>query len=163
MSGGIVRCLPNYPPEVSTARMSSFRHVSVEHSLTVKARPNEPCTCGSGKKYKKCCGRDPLAERASDVPRTLASQRALGAPGAEPMAAELASLTAHLNANRHAQLESAVRELLGRYPRAGFLWKVLGLALWAQGKDALEALERAVALLPQDAEAHGNLGNAYRS
>src|SRR5262249_16707787 len=91
------------------------------------------------------------------------SQRALGAPGAEPMAAELASLTAHLNANRHAQLESAVRELLGRYPRAGFLWKVLGLALWAQGKDALEALERAVALLPQDAEAHGNPGNASRS
>jgi len=21
-----------------------------------KVRPNEPCTCGSGKKYKKCCG-----------------------------------------------------------------------------------------------------------
>jgi peptide deformylase len=24
---------------------------------TAKARPNEPCVCGSGKKYKKCCGR----------------------------------------------------------------------------------------------------------
>lgn len=22
-----------------------------------KARPNDPCPCGSGKKYKKCCGR----------------------------------------------------------------------------------------------------------
>jgi len=21
-----------------------------------KARPNDPCPCGSGKKYKKCCG-----------------------------------------------------------------------------------------------------------
>jgi uncharacterized protein YecA (UPF0149 family) len=21
-----------------------------------KIRPNDPCTCGSGKKYKKCCG-----------------------------------------------------------------------------------------------------------
>eukprot|EP01059_Diplonema_ambulator_P010935 TRINITY_DN20952_c0_g1_i1.p1 TRINITY_DN20952_c0_g1~~TRINITY_DN20952_c0_g1_i1.p1 ORF type:complete len:165 (+),score=68.73 TRINITY_DN20952_c0_g1_i1:48-497(+) len=21
-----------------------------------KVKPNEPCTCGSGKKYKKCCG-----------------------------------------------------------------------------------------------------------
>ena len=20
------------------------------------AKPNDPCTCGSGKKYKKCCG-----------------------------------------------------------------------------------------------------------
>jgi tetratricopeptide (TPR) repeat protein len=114
----------------------------------VKARPNEPCSCGSGKKYKKCCGQDP--------------PRAPG-PRAEPTPAQLASLTALLNANRHAQLEGAVRDLLDRYPRTGFLWKVLGLALWAQGKDALPALERAVALLPQDAEAHGNLGNAYRS
>lgn len=24
---------------------------------TKKARPNDPCPCGSGKKYKKCCGR----------------------------------------------------------------------------------------------------------
>jgi uncharacterized protein YchJ len=22
-----------------------------------KGKPNEPCPCGSGKKYKKCCGR----------------------------------------------------------------------------------------------------------
>ena len=22
-----------------------------------KVKPNEPCTCGSGKKYKKCCGK----------------------------------------------------------------------------------------------------------
>lgn len=25
---------------------------------TKKVGPNEPCTCGSGKKYKKCCGRN---------------------------------------------------------------------------------------------------------
>jgi uncharacterized protein YecA (UPF0149 family) len=22
-----------------------------------KVKPNDPCPCGSGKKYKKCCGR----------------------------------------------------------------------------------------------------------
>ena len=22
-----------------------------------KIRPNDPCSCGSGKKYKKCCGK----------------------------------------------------------------------------------------------------------
>ena len=116
----------------------------------MKAHRNDLCSCGSGKKYKKCCGQN------------LTAVRALG-PAAEATPAELAHLTAHLNANRHAQLESAVRELLARYPRTGFLWKVLGLALWAQGKDALEPLERAVALLPRDAEAHGNVGNAYRA
>mmetsp|Transcript_76053 Transcript_76053/g.150701 ORF Transcript_76053/g.150701 Transcript_76053/m.150701 type:complete len:172 (-) Transcript_76053:219-734(-) len=24
--------------------------------VAAKVKPNEPCTCGSGKKYKKCCG-----------------------------------------------------------------------------------------------------------
>jgi SEC-C motif-containing protein len=24
--------------------------------VTVKAGRNDPCPCGSGKKYKKCCG-----------------------------------------------------------------------------------------------------------
>ena len=28
---------------------------------TQKIYPNDPCTCGSGKKYKQCCGRKPLA------------------------------------------------------------------------------------------------------
>jgi hypothetical protein len=26
-------------------------------SKTRKARPNEPCPCGSGTKYKRCCGK----------------------------------------------------------------------------------------------------------
>lgn len=25
-------------------------------SKAKKVKPNEPCTCGSGKKFKKCCG-----------------------------------------------------------------------------------------------------------
>src|SRR5215469_952659 len=149
MSGWIVRYLPNYPPEVSTARVSSFRHVSVEHSPTEKARPNEPCTCGSGKKYKKCCGQSSSAVRAL--------------PQAAPTPADLAQLTAHVNAGRHVELENAVRELVVRYPGNGFLWKVLGLALGAQGKDARATLERATELLPQDAEAHTSLGNACRA
>ncbi|HLZ99043.1 MAG TPA: sulfotransferase [Steroidobacteraceae bacterium] len=43
------------------------------------------------------------------------------------------------------------------------VWKVLGVALWAQGKDALDALKRAAELLPDDAESHSNLGNAWRA
>jgi tetratricopeptide (TPR) repeat protein len=116
----------------------------------VKARRNDICTCGSGRKYKKCCGQNSAAARALPPP-------------AAPTRTDLARLTAHVNAGSHAELESAVRELLVRYTGTGCLWKVLGLALWAQGKDALPALQRATALLPQDAEAHSNLGNAYRA
>ena len=80
-----------------------------------------------------------------------------------PTAAEIAPLLARLRAGEHAQLESQARELLLRYPAAGFLWKVLAVSLWAQRKDSLEAMQRAAALLPEDAEAHLNLGNAYRA
>ena len=31
-----------------------------------KIYPNDPCPCGSGKKYKQCCGRKKLAEAESN-------------------------------------------------------------------------------------------------
>ncbi len=43
-------------------------------------------------------------------------------------------------------------------PQAGILWKILSVALMRQSKDALPTLRRAAELLPQDAEAHTNLG-----
>ena len=40
------------------------------------------------------------------------------------------------------------------------LWKILGVSLLRQGKDALAELRRTTELMPQDAEAHANLGAA---
>jgi tetratricopeptide (TPR) repeat protein len=54
--------------------------------------------------------------------------------------------------------ETRARALLEKAPQSGILWKVLSVAQLRQGKDALVALQRAVDLLPQDAEAHTNLG-----
>ncbi|MBU0626162.1 SEC-C domain-containing protein [Patescibacteria group bacterium] len=28
----------------------------IDTNTSTKIRPNDPCSCGSGKKYKKCCG-----------------------------------------------------------------------------------------------------------
>jgi len=64
---------------------------------------------------------------------------------------------------RHAELEATARGLLERHPQSGVTTQLLALALWAQGKDALPYLQRATVLLPDDAEAHGNLGNALRA
>jgi len=64
---------------------------------------------------------------------------------------------------RHAELESTARELLDRHPNSGVTTKLLAAALWGQGKDALTYLQRAAELLPKDAEAHCNLGNALRA
>ena len=53
--------------------------------------------------------------------------------------------------------------MLAAHPESGFVWKALGVSLWMQGKDALHALEKAADLSTDDAEAHGNLGNALRA
>ena len=72
----------------------------------------------------------------------------------------MSDLAALVNAGRYVELETDARKLVDRDPDSGFAWKVLGFALSLQGKDALQALTRAAALLPDDAEAHGNLANA---
>ena len=120
---------------------------------TVSAKPgrNEACACGSGKKYKKCCGRPEAAATSA------------GAPPSAPAPPDVPALLEMLRAGRHAELEDAARARLARQSGSGVLWKLLGAALHAQGKDPLEALETAARLLPADAEAHTNLGNALRS
>jgi len=65
-----------------------------------------------------------------------------------------------LDARRFADLEAATATCLLDYPDVGVLWKLLGVAQRLQGKDALAALARASELLPNDAEAQGNLGAA---
>lgn len=69
-------------------------------------------------------------------------------------------LYALLNAGRHAELESRARWLLDRQPDSGFAWKMLGVALMVQGKDALPALQRASQCLPDDVELYNYLGIA---
>ena len=66
------------------------------------------------------------------------------------------------NAGRIADTEIQARALLERYVDNGFVWKALAASLMAQNKDALDALQKAAKLMPDDAEAHTNLGNALR-
>jgi Flp pilus assembly protein TadD len=60
------------------------------------------------------------------------------------------------------ELEAQAQALLRQHPHSGFAWKALGLSLKMQGKDAMHALQKSAQLLPNDAEAHNNLGNALR-
>jgi tetratricopeptide (TPR) repeat protein len=104
---------------------------------------NDPCPCGSGKKYKRCCGLEPAAARSAMLD-----------PG------EIGALVALINQNRLSEAEFKANALLALHPNAGMLWKILSVALLRQGKDALQALRRTTELLPNDAEAHANLGAA---
>jgi tetratricopeptide (TPR) repeat protein len=108
---------------------------------------NDPCPCGSGKKLKHCCGRPevpPLADSGVD-------------------AREIGALIGMLNGGRLTEAEERVHALLRAQPGNGILWKILSVTLLRQSKDAMAALRRAAELLPQDAEAHANLGAELRA
>jgi tetratricopeptide (TPR) repeat protein len=103
---------------------------------------NEPCPCGSGRKFKHCCGRS--------QPLGAAPAR----PAQEPSAWEL------LHAGGAAQAEAECERVLARVPLDGQTLLCLALARQAQGKDGLPALEAASRSLPQDAQVHYLLGQA---
>ncbi len=73
---------------------------------------------------------------------------------------ELNSLIVRFNEGQPEEVEAEARALLGRHPLSGETWMILGASQQAQGKPAIAALRRAVALLPENAQAHCNLGVA---
>src|SRR5665647_403454 len=112
--------------------------------MNMKPGRNDPCSCGSGKKYKNCC----LGKAEFHSPGSSA-----------PTSNEMNQLDALFSTGRYAELESRARALLGHYPDAGSCWKLLGISLHMKGKDALPAMKKAAELLPNDAGVHNNLGN----
>ncbi len=101
---------------------------------------NDPCSCGSGKKFKHCCEGKPAAR-----------------PAAGPPPEELKQLVSLHNARRYAEVEGPARALVARYPDAGLVWKMLAYALQSQGKNAINAFQKAAELLPAEANLHFNL------
>ena len=104
---------------------------------------NEPCPCGSGRKFKHCCGRE--------------QPQATAAPARSAQGSYAWQL---LQAGRAAQAEAECERLLARAPLHGQTLICLALARQAQGKDGLAALESASRALPDDAEVHYLLGQA---
>lgn len=135
----------------------------------MKVEPNEACQCGSGKKYKKCCGQDrvnaletPLRETQSSL--TQLTSVTLFDRSSTPMRAECDQLVALFQGGHYAELDILARKLIEQYPHFGFTWKIWGVSLQLRGKvEALHALQKASALLPDDFGAHGNVGNALLS
>ncbi len=113
--------------------------------MAAKPSRNELCSCGSGRKFKHCHGGLPAAAALS--PQTVSPQ-------------QLDGLVALLQQDRAAEAEARAWDAVRLHPNAGMLWKILGVALAHQRKDALQALRRAAQLMPKDAEALRNLGAA---
>ncbi len=125
--------------------------------VNLNAGRNDPCPCGSGRKFKSCCGRLAHAPRASSpIDSSLLARRHVE----HALNDEFIRLETLLQARRFADLEAAAGDLLDQRPTSGALWQLLAVALRGQGKDALRALESAARCLPEDAVAQLNLGNA---
>ncbi len=107
---------------------------------------NQPCPCGSGKKYKKCCARRDEAAEAAASPRKMA----FGLPPHGVVIDDLdqvsnAAVDA-INAKRFEEAEQLCGRLLKEYPEVPDGHDRLGMLREAQGRFAEAADAYAAAL-----------------
>ncbi len=116
---------------------------------------NKPCPCGSGKKYKKCCG---FKGENRFFPQSHNVQQDI--PSGSSVVDFLRAGAIAASQGRFAEAESSFRQAVKLKPDLAVAHNNLGLSLRDQGKlDQAEAsLHRAIKLTPDFAEAHNNLG-----
>lgn len=116
----------------------------------MKPGRNDPCPCGSGRKYKVCC---------EDRQAPTATSRQ---PANTDHAIDKRPLLTLFSSGQYTRLEPQIDALIRHHPRSAFLWSLLGATLQALGKDGLPALRKACALAPDDCDMHNNLGAALQ-
>jgi len=134
-----------------------------------KTGRNDPCPCGSGKKYKRCClAKDQAAEHA-----TLAATRAKLAAMQEEHRAQAQDVQAAMheaqeldeasnavvdlvNAGKLDEAEQAARDLLVRYPEVPDGHDRLGMVYAARGqnREAADSYRRVIDFVRAHPEDH---------
>lgn len=119
---------------------------------------NDPCPCGSGRKYKQCCKKAPKAAGVSQ-PGAGSGRRS---PDAALVNALLSAADKRLQEGRFPEAATLLRQVLERDSgdiKAAF---ALGAALSRSGnaKEGLGFLRRAVAANPRDTSMRTELGHA---
>lgn len=122
----------------------------------MKPGRNDPCPCGSGKKYKQCCyGKlelrsvfQPLRQQAQATAQKMPNQQEVG------------NLMSLFNQQRYLEAQTLALSMTKNFPYNGLGWMVLGMVFVQMGRsaDALVPMQKAVALSPSNAEAHNILG-----
>ena len=146
--------------------------------MMTKIGRNDPCSCGSGRKYKLCCGR----QQSAPLPEALFLSGTLARQSGElEIAVDFFRRTLRADP-RHAAAPISLGNVLhsmGRLDAAAASYRGailahpdhfeahanLGNVLQAQGRleDALASYTRALAIQPDSAEILGNLGNVLQA
>lgn len=154
--------------------------------MTNKIGRNDPCLCGSGKKYKQCCMRAEAAQKASvgttneNISNTLreaigyyqagqlseaeaACRKLLQISPDHPDALHMLGMIANQQ-GMYDVAELCIGRMLKIAPNFADAHNNLGVALKEQGKleEAIASYRKAVFLNPAHANAHYNLGNALK-
>jgi tetratricopeptide (TPR) repeat protein len=132
-----------------------------------KAGRNDPCPCGSGKKYKKCClpmheadERQRAAEQNAERDRRAAAHLASLREARAAMLADVADDADELDAASNAavdlvragkldEAERAARDLLERFPYVHDGWDRLGMVYEARGenREAADCYRKVIAFM----------------
>lgn len=144
-AAAIFRCILDAVPDQAEAA-AGLATASTNTAIVPAAGRNDPCPCGSGKRYKHCHGAAPSAVAVSPEQR-LQHAIALHQRGAP---------------SDVAAAEVAYREILAADADNAVAQHFLGVLHYQRGElaRALPLLERAAAAKPTEPEFHNNLGLA---
>jgi tetratricopeptide (TPR) repeat protein len=114
---------------------------------------NQPCPCGSSKKYKRCClARDEA--RASETRRALTTTTAAAWDEDDDLDTASNAVVDLIHAGRLDEAEAAARDLLVRYPEVPDGFERLGMVFEARGdrRCAADYYRQAVAFILEHPE-----------
>lgn len=122
-----------------------------------KVGRNDPCHCGSGKKYKQCCLLRDTAQ-ATEM-RTQHAALLAGIPDL------IKTAIAHHQAGRLLEAETIYRQVLQVDPHDPDALHLLGVVARHAGRydEAVALINKAIQLLSTEANFYNNLGPAYRA
>ena len=115
-------------------------------------------------------GTSPKGEKTQAAPKMPQPAKPVRATpvsggGRMPAAKEINAVLTCFTQRRFAEATALARSLTTRFPRYGTGWKALAMSLLEQKRleEALEAMQRAAALSPNDPEVHNGLGSIFRA
>jgi tetratricopeptide (TPR) repeat protein/SAM-dependent methyltransferase len=129
---------------------------AVETQITIATQVTEPKLVVQ----KKSQASSEKSKKLSEQKKRTKKAKKQNVKGISPSQEQLTSLLEHYQNGRFGDAEKFSVEITQDFPNHQFAWKVLGAVLGATGRksEAVDANQKAVALSPQDAEAHSNLG-----